>query len=876
MRFPSITLASPIPPQFMPMAEPGFDGAFAAEVLTLQQEKGATEAAGVPGLPSLAPPPYPEVPPSPLLLHHTGTVADAVADAALPSKEATTENVTNAPEISVFARADNPLDEIVPPTPMPDSRSDSGLTAPFAALAIPFVAKAPLAPDAPTTTAYVPGPATKTLPTPALGQMPALSGTIPAGLPTPVLSVPDRTEPSVLSAPVSAAKAAPDPSFPVQIAPSQLAPNQPIPNELPPSPMAPSPMAPSPMASNPLAPSQLATNPLAPSPIAPSPIARSPSAPGDLAASPLAASPSAANQMSPSPAAPSPVALGSLAPSPMFPGNLATVQPTPVQPPPAQQTPAQPPEVQTAPVQAGSTIPVRAFATTPGDTLPPPDMTLPARESGSVPPKTALAAVAAATSPVPQTPPSPTAPPQASPAPAASAQTTALPVPAARIIATAYVPPLGAAAFVELPISVATQTPPSTPTPLADAFLAPVFTPPVFSPPVFPPPAQGITTPASPPATGPVADGPPPISQAVSPDLTTPILPGPGSAGPNPIGPGAAIAAPTSQIPTAMVAPQPDPAGAISNGKVRMDRADVIKAPPKLPSPILSAASAGPAPSTPPWPATRRSVMAESQLPSPTQMPTVAMPDPGPPSQAADPRLQRANSQMVAPDPTTPSLPVVIMDGSSVPPLPTPDPATATANPESKPDHSPHLMTGVSATDASLPKNVSNMAQMVETITNPLPTSSQETIPQQSPAPAAAPPADLPEVVLPSASPTPQRAALADQLILLVQAPPQGSVTLTLAPEDLGTLRFDVQHVADSISVHLTVERPETLDLLRRHADHLAEAFRQAGFSGASFTFGGGDGGQRDRPPTPSTAQWAETTPPTAERHVAGLLDLRL
>jgi flagellar hook-length control protein FliK len=117
---------------------------------------------------------------------------------------------------------------------------------------------------------------------------------------------------------------------------------------------------------------------------------------------------------------------------------------------------------------------------------------------------------------------------------------------------------------------------------------------------------------------------------------------------------------------------------------------------------------------------------------------------------------------------------------------------------------------------------------------------------------------------------------LADQLILLVQAPPQGSVTLTLAPEDLGTLRFDVQHVADSISVHLTVERPETLDLLRRHADHLAEAFRQAGFSGASFTFGGGDGGQRDRPPTPSTPQWAETTPPTAERHVAGLLDMRL
>jgi flagellar hook-length control protein FliK len=232
---------------------------------------------------------------------------------------------------------------------------------------------------------------------------------------------------------------------------------------------------------------------------------------------------------------------------------------------------------------------------------------------------------------------------------------------------------------------------------------------------------------------------------------------------------------------------------------------------------------------------------------------------------------------MIAQEPTTPA-PIFAtkLDGLSVAPLPTPEPTTAITDPQAKSDYPSHPMTEVFTADASLPKNVSNIAQTAETFTNSLPIFSPDTIPQQSPAPAAALRPDLLELLLPSATPTPLRAALADQLILLVQSPPQGSVTLTLAPEDLGTLRFDVQYVADSISVHLTVERPETLDLLRRHADHLAEAFRQAGFSGASFTFGGGDGGQRDRPPTPSTPQWSETAPPMAERHMVGLLDMRL
>jgi flagellar hook-length control protein FliK len=113
-------------------------------------------------------------------------------------------------------------------------------------------------------------------------------------------------------------------------------------------------------------------------------------------------------------------------------------------------------------------------------------------------------------------------------------------------------------------------------------------------------------------------------------------------------------------------------------------------------------------------------------------------------------------------------------------------------------------------------------------------------------------------------------------MIEVAQAAPDGPVTLTLSPDDLGTLCFEVQQSADGVSVHLTVERSETLDLLRRHADQLMDAFRQSGFSGASFTFGGGEGGQRDRPPPPPAAAWPEPIPPIAERFAVGLLDMRL
>ncbi len=65
-----------------------------------------------------------------------------------------------------------------------------------------------------------------------------------------------------------------------------------------------------------------------------------------------------------------------------------------------------------------------------------------------------------------------------------------------------------------------------------------------------------------------------------------------------------------------------------------------------------------------------------------------------------------------------------------------------------------------------------------------------------------------------------------------------GPIDLALAPEELGRLTISIRQEGDFVHVSMMAERPETLDLLRRHAGDLLADLRQSGFSGASFSFG--------------------------------------
>ncbi len=74
-----------------------------------------------------------------------------------------------------------------------------------------------------------------------------------------------------------------------------------------------------------------------------------------------------------------------------------------------------------------------------------------------------------------------------------------------------------------------------------------------------------------------------------------------------------------------------------------------------------------------------------------------------------------------------------------------------------------------------------------------------------------------------------------------------GPLELALAPEELGHLSISIKHDGDFVQVTVLADRPETLDLMRRHSAELVTELRQAGYSGASLSFGQGNHGQQSR-----------------------------
>lgn len=78
---------------------------------------------------------------------------------------------------------------------------------------------------------------------------------------------------------------------------------------------------------------------------------------------------------------------------------------------------------------------------------------------------------------------------------------------------------------------------------------------------------------------------------------------------------------------------------------------------------------------------------------------------------------------------------------------------------------------------------------------------------------------------------------------LTAAADAQGEVIeLKLKPEELGQLRFRIGQGETGLVLSLSADRPETLDLLRRHVDQLARHLSDLGYGSASFSFSDGQG----------------------------------
>jgi hypothetical protein len=79
-----------------------------------------------------------------------------------------------------------------------------------------------------------------------------------------------------------------------------------------------------------------------------------------------------------------------------------------------------------------------------------------------------------------------------------------------------------------------------------------------------------------------------------------------------------------------------------------------------------------------------------------------------------------------------------------------------------------------------------------------------------------------------------------------------GVVEVRLQPEELGRIRLSIHPTELGHSVQVNAERPETLDLIRRHIDILAGDLRERGFGTLDFSFGQ-DARQMHRGPMPGS-----------------------
>ncbi|WP_158275497.1 flagellar hook-length control protein FliK [Maritimibacter sp. 55A14] len=84
--------------------------------------------------------------------------------------------------------------------------------------------------------------------------------------------------------------------------------------------------------------------------------------------------------------------------------------------------------------------------------------------------------------------------------------------------------------------------------------------------------------------------------------------------------------------------------------------------------------------------------------------------------------------------------------------------------------------------------------------------------------------------------------AVAAQLVDGFRGSSARHVEILLEPRELGHVRMTLSLSDQGGNVTLTADRPETLDLMRRHIGILSQEFADLGYRGVEFSFAGGGG----------------------------------
>jgi flagellar hook-length control protein FliK len=122
-------------------------------------------------------------------------------------------------------------------------------------------------------------------------------------------------------------------------------------------------------------------------------------------------------------------------------------------------------------------------------------------------------------------------------------------------------------------------------------------------------------------------------------------------------------------------------------------------------------------------------------------------------------------------------------------------------------------------------------------------------------------------------------AQVARQLAEAMPTRPGGSVDLHLDPRELGAVRITLHSADGTLTALVVAERPETVELMRRHSDVLETALREAGGRAVSVDVSSG-GRDSEREARPSAGGVVATEGPAAPARPAAVaargLDLRL
>lgn len=99
--------------------------------------------------------------------------------------------------------------------------------------------------------------------------------------------------------------------------------------------------------------------------------------------------------------------------------------------------------------------------------------------------------------------------------------------------------------------------------------------------------------------------------------------------------------------------------------------------------------------------------------------------------------------------------------------------------------------------------------------------------------------------VPPSARAELARAAAGQMSASIATRPGSGTVEIALNPEELGRVSISLNGREDGLVIAIAAERPETLDLMRRHLSVLSSEFQKLGYKEMSFDLGMSGGSQR-------------------------------